>query len=313
MQELLECQVLLAHGIRHANERAGSGAHVFDRGHARGVDAPARFLDQVVDDRADHATDYLVDEPPVFEVRIEAAHLAVSRVEQRMLAQLRKRQQARAVAVVDVMVVVGDGVGDVRDLRLEPRLCPLEEAPAHVAERARVALRAVFENAFASFEHEVQARKVGVLGFQLIDDAQGLQVVFEATVLAHAGVECVLPGMAERRMPEIVRQADRLGQRLVEPQRVGNRASNLRHLERMCQSRAIQVALVIDEHLRLVHEPPERGRVNDAIAIALVLAAVGRWRLFYSAAATARLVCGEGSKALHHQAALTSSSRRRWS
>ena len=61
--------------------------------------------------------------------------------------------------------------------------------------------------------------KIGVLGLELVDDAQRLQVVLEAAVVAHAFVERVLAGMAERRVAEIVRQADRLGQRLVEAER----------------------------------------------------------------------------------------------
>ena len=59
----------------------------------------------------------------------------------------------------------------------------------------------------------------------------------------------------------------------------------------MCQAGAVQVALVIDEDLRLVHQAPERSRVDNAVAIALILAAI-RWRRFgVASAAASRFLC----------------------
>ncbi len=64
--------------------------------------------------------------------------------------------QAGAQAVVDVVVVVGDLVGEVRDLRLEARLPALEETLAQLAELARVVERAVLEDALARLKGEIQ-------------------------------------------------------------------------------------------------------------------------------------------------------------
>ena len=85
--------------------------------------------------------------------------------------------------------------------------------------------------------------------------------------------------MAERRVAEIVGQRHRLAEILVEPQRAADGAGDLRHLERMGEPRAVVVALVIDEDLRLVLQPPERRRMDDAVAVALERAAAGRFRL----------------------------------
>ena len=65
--------------------------------------------------------------------------------------------------------------------------------------------------------------------------------------------------MSERRVAEIVRQADCFRKRLVQPERHGNRASDLCNLQRMRQPRAIQVAFVIDEDLRLVDQAAKRS------------------------------------------------------
>jgi len=50
-------------------------------------------------------------------------------------AQRLGLDQPRTQTVIDVMVVVGDGVGEVGQLRLEPRLTTLQEALAERAER----------------------------------------------------------------------------------------------------------------------------------------------------------------------------------
>ena len=85
-------------------------------------------------------------------------------------------------------------------------------------------------------------------------------------------VERPLAGMAERRMAEVVRQRQRLGQILVETQLARHRAGDLRHLEGVRQPGAVVIALVIQEHLRLVREAAERGRVDDPVAVALEFA-----------------------------------------
>ena len=75
--------------------------------------------------------------------------------------------------------------------------------------------------------------------------------------------------MAERRVAEIVRQRQRLGQILVERQRAGDAARDLRHFEAVGEPRAVMIALVIDEDLGLVLQAAERGRMDDAVAVAL--------------------------------------------
>ena len=115
--------------------------------------------------------------------------------------------------------------------------------------------------------------KRGVALFELVDDAQRLQVVLEAAVRLHAVVQRVLAGVTERRVAEVVREADRFGERFVQLQRARDGARDLRDFDRVRQPRAVQVAFVIDEHLRLVDQTAERGGMNDAVAVALKFAA----------------------------------------
>src|SRR5210317_157602 len=115
----------------------------------------------------------------------------------------------------------------------------------------------MLEYALTRLKHEVQPREIRVLRFEFVDDTQGLQVMLKAAEVAHAGIEGILTRMPEGRMPEIMCQADGLSQCFVEVQCNGDRAADLRDLERRGQSSAIQIALVINEYLRIVNQAAE--------------------------------------------------------
>ena len=75
--------------------------------------------------------------------------------------------------------------------------------------------------------------------------------------------------MAEGRVPEIVRQRQRLGEVLVHPENTADRARDLRHLQAVGEARPVVIPLVIDEDLGLVLEAAKRRAVDDAVAVAL--------------------------------------------
>ena len=101
------------------------------------------------------------------------------------------------------MVDVGDAVD-------EPDDSPLV--------RGRLLLARVREDAVADLGGQVE----------LLGDPQRLLVVPEpgTEVLVQARVELLLPRVAERRMPRVVAEPDRLGQILVQPQRTRDDAGN---------------------------------------------------------------------------------------
>ena len=74
---------------------------------------------------------------------------------------------------------------------------------------------------------------------EFVHDTQRLQVVLESTELAHALIERILSRVPEWYVPEIVRQADGLGQCLVQLQHARNRAPDLGDLQRMGDARAV--------------------------------------------------------------------------
>ena len=123
-----------------------------------------------------------------------------------------------------------------------------------------------------------------------------LRVVVEAAERLHRQVQRLLPGVAERRVPKVVRQRQRLGEVLVQPQRAGDRAGDLRHLDRMGQPGAVEIALVVDEHLGLVLQFSKCRGVDDAVAVALPGRARGRLRLRVQPAATGLGAHGVGRR-----------------
>ena len=70
----------------------------------------------------------------------------------------------------------------------------------------------MLDDSFAHFEGQVQAGKIEIALLELLDDPQRVQIVIEAlAILAHARIELPFPGVAERRMADVVNERQRLG------------------------------------------------------------------------------------------------------
>ena len=135
--------------------------------------------------------------------------------------------------------------------------------PSPVGERT-----VVLDEALERFPGQIEPVECRIVALQCGDHAQGLGVVIKPAEGGQALVEGALAGMAERRVAEIVGERQRFGEVLVEPQRAGESAGNLRDLERVGEPGAVMVALVEYEHLSLVLEAAKGRRMDDAIAVA---------------------------------------------
>ena len=94
-------------------------------------------------------------------------------------------------------------------------------------------------------------------------------VVVETAGIGERFRQGVLAGMAERRMAEVVGQAQRLGQILVEAERPGDGPADLGDFDAVGQADPEMVAVGSDEDLGLVPQPAEGDRMDDAVAVAL--------------------------------------------
>jgi hypothetical protein len=109
--------------------------------------------------------------------------------------------------------------------------------------------------------------------------------------------ERILAGVAAGPVPAVVTEGDRLGERYVQPEGAGDRAGHLGDLESMGETGSL-VVVREDEDLRLAGQPPEGGRVQDAVAVALEAGAPGVGRFLdrpVPCAVRPRRQGGEGS------------------
>src|SRR5215510_12325795 len=245
----------------------------------------------VFDHRADEAADGFVEEPRTVDAGIGFAHAGERTRRDRHFGKLGEGEESGAVAVVDVVIVIGDVIGERRGLRLdrgEGR--KLEVLPCAVFadrlghgaafKRVRPGQRTVMlDQTFERLPGEVEAVEARIFLFQQGDHAQRLGIVVEAARVFERRIERAFAGMAEGWMAEIVGKRKRLGQILVGVEVAGKGAGDLRHFERVGQARTVVIAFVIDKDLGLVVEPAEGRRVKDAVAIARVRRACGTRRL----------------------------------
>ena len=165
--------------------------------------------------------------------------------------------QSGAHRVVEIVIDVGDAIGDADDLafeRIRPGPPPLGHSGAGLG---------VAEDSVADGIGEVQS---AAFSSPDVDDTQALLVVAKA---GKGLGQRRLPGVAERRVTEIVTEADRLDQIFVQSERAADRASDLRHFEGVGQARPVVIAGGRDENLGLVHQAAKALGVEDAVAVAL--------------------------------------------
>src|ERR1035441_3057360 len=163
----------------------------------------------------------------------EGERTGVPQDRDRLARQVRGGDHAGPHRIVDVVIDVGDAVHQADDLALQRRR--LRGAPG------------VADDPVAHRHRQIQAQP---LALQRVDDAQRVLVVAEgrSEALPQAAINTVLADVTEWWMAEIVTEADRLHQILVELQRPGDRARYLGHLQRVREPRAVMIAPRSEEH-----------------------------------------------------------------
>ena len=283
--------------------------HVLDARDPRRFDPPPALSDRILDKKRDQPAHEFMNGTDRFETRIKRRDLAANVTEKIDLATLRKIDEARAQGVVEVMRVIGDAVGECRGLCLgagEMRKFEIMNRIIFKDSRGKSAFRimrghsaiglhkraVMFDEPFQRLPSQIESIEGGVAAFELGDNSQRLGVMVEAAVRSHEFIEHILAGVAKRRVAKIMRKRKRLGEIIVEAERAGKRARDLTHFERVGEPGAEMVALVRNEDLRLVGEPPEGRAMDDAVAIALKYRARWRMRLGDQPSAASRRIGG---------------------
>ncbi len=205
-------------------------------------------------------------------------------------------EQAGGEPIVEVVAVVSDFVREVGDLRFEGGRLRAEAFAAGGVVKAG----GVLGETFAHFPREIQAGKAGIFLFEKFDDPEALPVVLEAPVGLHELVQCLLALVPERGMAEVVGEGDGLGEVLVQLEGASDIAGDRGDFHRVGEARAQVIPGAIEKHLRFVFKAPKRPRVDDAVAVALVVGPQFRRRFLVDPAAAlgAELGVGGEDKAL---------------
>ncbi|QTK78444.1 hypothetical protein AT6N2_C0560 [Agrobacterium tumefaciens] len=283
-EQLLDLPVRLGHLGRKGRDSKIRGPDVGSPLRLQPGKILLRHADHILNHVGDLPPHDLVGETLLVENRIFRAHLRHQAAEEWHLLQHFKAEITGTQTVIDVMGIVGDVVGNCRHLRLEAGIAAdleiLQLAIFEDGQRNRtfyaLALRIhqraiVLDEAFQRFPGQVDAVIFGITALQLGDDAQRLGVMVEAAIGQQHRIQRVFAGMAEGRVAEIMHQRHALGQILIQLQRTGERAGDLRHLDGVGETRAIMVAIGADEDLRFVLQAAKGCRVDDPVTVPLEL------------------------------------------
>src|SRR3972149_1416713 len=184
---------------------------------------------------------------------------------------LPRSDQRRAQAIVKVMRRVGKLVGRVRYLGFEMSTL-FRVVLLSVGD---IVLSLMFDDTLTHLPGEVQSWELRIAAFKRGDDSQRLLVMIEPPVLSHQAAQGSLASVPERRVAEVVSQADGLDQVFVSAERPGDAAPDLGNFQCVRETGPVVIPLGDDENLRLVLETTEGGRVDDTISIALEAGKLG--------------------------------------
>src|SRR5690606_31951681 len=131
----------------------------------------------------------------------------------------------------------------------------------------------VLGQTFENFPAQVEPRMRNVRAVEPHHDAKRMLVVRVAPLRGESGVERLFTAVPERRVADVMRQAQCLREILVEAECPGDDSPDLGNLKAMRQANPEMVAVRRNENLGLSGETPERDRMDDAVAVALERAA----------------------------------------
>ena len=147
----------------------------------------------------------------------------------------------------------------------------------------------MLDDAFAYFEGQIQPAKGRIALLEVLDDAQRMQIVIEEEpMLAHGASSAFSPAWPKGGCPMSCTRASASTRSTFRCERGCDGARDLRDFDGVGQAVAKMIGVAAGENLGLGFEAAEGARMDDAVAVALEVVAVGMWRL--GVAAPARIV-----------------------
>lgn len=259
-----------------------------DAGGSRPRRPSGEFLREIADPDADQAPDRFSDQARGLEIGIIRRHGDERLPRQRDIHQIGKGEEARPEPILNVVIIVGDVVGESGDLSLGT--CEGMEFKRLegliIAKGGRQTRRILpgpqertimLDDPLKGLPGEVQSVESGIFVLKARQDPQGLGVVIKPAIRGHDRIEGVFSGMAEGRMADIVGEGERFSEILVQPEGAGGRAGDLGDLKGMSEAGPVVIAFMGDEDLGLLLEATERVGVNDPVPVALKIGPGTTW------------------------------------
>src|SRR5215472_9003308 len=278
-QKILEPRVLLHGLVRETGQPFGKSAYVFERFDAGQLYLSSRVLNEVGREMVENTFERLVELQlgKTFWMRARYG-LVVGPKKPNLCTDLINIDNSRLKSVIELGGVVGDFVDQVDQLRFERRTLVKEVLRKFRKFRGRIVAR-VFDDSFAHLECQIQAGKIQVALFELLDDPQRMQIMVEALAeLTHACIKLLFAGMSKRRMADVVNERKRFGQVRIHIERARHGPGNLSDLKRVRKPVPKMIGEAGGENLRFRFEAPEGARVNHTVAITRVVVSVSMLR-----------------------------------
>ncbi len=128
-------------------------------------------FDQIANLGVDHSPYRLVNQTAPANGGMEPPDVGDVARKKAQLFELLDPYQPRTQAVVDIVVVIGDFIGKVADLRFQRRLPAHQEAFTDLTQLAGVFQGTMLDDSFARLEAEVESVKCSIALLERINDA----------------------------------------------------------------------------------------------------------------------------------------------
>ena len=154
------------------------------------------------------------------------------------------------------MIVIGDVIGNRRQLRLQPGMAGQIERPLRIHPGQRPARLVdgaiVLGQPLQRLPAQVEAIETGITAFKFRNDSKGMAIVIKAAPGRHDALQGILPAVAEGRMAQIMGQRQRLGKVFIDGKGAGEAAGNLRHLQTVRQADPEMIAIGRHKYLSFI-------------------------------------------------------------
>src|SRR6202789_3380401 len=264
------------HLRRKSDQPLRRGSDILQRGDSLSLHATRRFPDEVSHQGIQHLFQGFIRQQVLWcSGELTLYHQQRFMEDAYVPAEHFRMEHPGFHAVVHVGRQIGDLIRQIDQLRFQRRLLIQKITSQLGVLCGRVAAR-VLDDAFADAQGEVQPAKPGIANLEILDHAQRVQVVIAALAkFLQTLIQRPLTGMPEGRVPDVMHQRQRFGHVLVQLERGGDGARDLRHLHSVGEAAAKVIGITVSKDLCFSRQAAKGSGMDDPGAITLERSSIG--------------------------------------